>query len=387
MLNSINIALSINLPELSCVFALSQKHMLFKRSLLNELSITAVGGFMVLFGIVIAQRVAYYIGVAAKGSLASDAINTLLGFSMLRFLPMLLSLTIFLSVLLTLSRWHRDSEMVVWFSSGQGISSWIRPVLTFALPVVVLIAFLSLFVTPWATHKSEEFSDELKSRDELATISPGVFKESKQSDRVFFVESFDELGDVVKNIFVQSLQHQKLGVIVASRGHRMTAANGDSFLVMENGRRYQGKPDMPEFTITEFERYFIRIEPAQVEQEPPRTESKPSLELLQNHSPDNNAELQWRLALPISAFVLALLAVPLSFVDPRSGRSANMMMALLIYIVYNNLLSIMQAWLAQGKLDPVIGLWPVHLFFLLLTVYMFYRRLFQLPLIPRLWPK
>ncbi|HWV62168.1 MAG TPA: LptF/LptG family permease, partial [Oxalicibacterium sp.] len=117
--------------------------MLFKRSLLNELSITAVGGFMVLFGIVIAQRVAYYIGIAAKGSLASDAINNLLGFSMLRFLPMLLSLTIFLSVLLTLSRWHRDSEMVVWFSSGMSISSWVRPVLTFALPVVALIAFLS----------------------------------------------------------------------------------------------------------------------------------------------------------------------------------------------------------------------------------------------------
>ncbi|HEX5539358.1 MAG TPA: LptF/LptG family permease, partial [Methylophilaceae bacterium] len=178
-----------------------------------------------------------------------------------------------------------------------------------------------------------------------------------------------------------------LGIIVASRGYRTTAPNGDHFLVMENGRRYQGKPNMPEFTITEFERYYIRMEPNEVQPEPPRTESKPSLELLQNHSAPNNAELQWRLAMPISAFVLALLAIPLSFVDPRSGRSANLMLALLIYIIYNNLLSIMQAWLAQGKIEPVIGLWPVHLFFLLLMVYMFYRRLFQLPLIPRLWPK
>ena len=361
--------------------------MLFKRSLLNELAITAVGGFLVLFGIVIAQRVAYYIGVATKGSLASDAINTLLGFSMLRFLPMLLSLTIFLSVLLTLMRWHRDSEMVVWFSAGKGISSWIKPVLTFAVPVIVLIAFLSLFVTPWATHKGEDFSDQLKSRDELSTISPGVFKESRNADRVFFVESFDELGNVVKNIFVQSVQHQKLGIIVASRGYRSTAANGDNFLIMESGRRYEGTPNTPEFSTTEFERYAIRIEPAEVQQEPPRTEAKSSFELLQDHNPHNNAELQWRLAMPISAFVLVLLAVPLSFVDPRSGRSANFMLAVLIYIIYNNLLSIMQAWLAQGKLNPVVGLWPVHLFFLLLTVYMFYRRLFQLPLIPRLWRK
>lgn len=109
------------------------------------------------------------------------------------------------------------------------------------------------------------------------------------------------------------------------------------------------------------------------------------MELLNEHSLDSNAELQWRMAIPISAFVLILLAIPLSFVDPRSGRSANLMLALLIYIVYNNLLSIMQAWLTQGKISPIIGLWPVHAFFLLLTFWMFYRRLFQLPFLPRLW--
>jgi len=357
--------------------------MLFKRSLLQELASTAAGAFLILMGIVVAQRAAYYIGVAAKGSLASDAINTLLGFSMIKFQPMLLSLTLFLAVLLTLSRWHRDSEMVIWFSSGLGIASWIRPVLTFAMPIIIVIFGLSLFVTPWATHKGADFADQLKSRDELASISPGVFKESRSSDRVYFVESFDELGNVVKNIFVQTTQHQKLGIIVAAKGHRTTEGNGDNFLVMENGRRYEGKPNTPEFTTTHFERYSIRIEPAEVKQQLPSTQSKDSVELLKNHDPANNAELQWRMAIPISAFVLVLLAIPLSFVDPRSGRSANMMIAILIYIIYNNMLSIMQAWLAQGKLSPLVGLWPVHIFFLLLTVYMFYRRIFQLPMLPQ----
>lgn len=362
--------------------------MLFKRSLLQELVSTAIGGFVILVGIVIAQRVAYYIGVAAAGSLASDAINTLLGFSLLRFLPMLLSLTIFLSVLLTLSRWYRDSEMVVWFSSGMSISNWIRPVLMFSLPIIAMIALLSLFVTPWATHKSDDFRDQLKSRDELSSISPGVFKESRGSDRVYFVESFDEQGNIVKNIFVQSIQNQRLGIVVANEGSREVAANGDSFLVMKNGRRYEGKPNTSEFTTTEFERYAIRIQPAEVIQQPPSTQSKASLELLKNHTRGGIAEIQWRLAMPISAFILVLLAIPLSFVDPRSGRSANLMMAVMIYIIYNNLLSIMQAWVSQGKVDGIIGLWPVHLFFLLLTVFLFYRRLFGLTLLPSFsWPK
>lgn len=359
--------------------------MLFKRSLMQELVSTAAGAFLILVGIVVAQRVAYYIGIAASGSLASDAIQTLLGFSLIRFLPMLLSLSLFLAVLLTLSRWYRDSEMVVWFSSGKSLSSWIRPVISFALPIILVIGLLSLFVTPWATQKGAEFRDVLKSRDELATITPGVFKESRSADRVFFIESFDELGNIVKNIFVQSIQHQRLGIIVASKGYRQDVENGDSFLVMEDGRRYEGKPNTQEFSVTEFERYAIRIEPAEVKKSIPKTQEKDSIELFQSKTADGNAELQWRLAMPISAFVLVLLAIPLSFVDPRSGRSANLMLALLVYVIYNNMLSIFQAWVSQDKISLVIGLWPVHIFFLLLTIYMFYRRAFQQPLIPRLW--
>ena len=362
--------------------------MIFKRSLSQELLQTAIGAFTVLFGIVIAQRITYYIGIAANGSIASNAINTLLGFSMLKFLPMLLSLTIFLAVLLTLTRQHRDSEMVIWFSSGQGLSSWIRPVLTFSSPVIILIAFLSLFVTPWATNKSSDYKTQLQKQDELATITPGVFKESKQANRVYFVESFNKLGTTVKNIFIQSVQHQQLGVVVAKEGHREIMANHDNFLIMEQGRRYEGKPETSEFSSTTFEKYAIRLE-AKESKAPPVTaiQAVPSKVLLSEHSPINNAEIQGRIATPISALILVLLAIPLSFVDPRSGRSGNMAMAVLIYIVYNNMISITQAWLAQEKIIPVIGLWPVHLIFLALTIYLFYRRASQLPLIPSPWQK
>ena len=359
--------------------------MIFKRSLQQELLQTAFGAFAVLFGIVIAQRVTYYIGIAANGSIASNAINTLLGFSMLKFLPMLLSLTLFLSVLLTLTRQHRDSEMVVWFSSGMGLSSWIRPVLTFSIPVIILIAFLSLFVTPWATSKSAEYKTQLQRQDELATITPGVFKESKQSDRVYFVESFDKLGFYVKNIFIQSMQHQKLGIIVAAQGHREAMPNKDNFLIMDKGRRYEGKPGTAEFTSTTFEHYAIRLEAKEAKDTAPIViQAIPSTLPLKENSASNNAEIQGRIATPISALILVLLAIPLSFVDPRSGRSGNVAMAVLIYIVYNNMISITQALLSQGKLSPIIGLWPVHCAFLGLALYLFYRRAFQLPLMPSL---
>jgi lipopolysaccharide export system permease protein len=357
---------------------------IFKKSLSHELISTAGAMFLILIGIVISQRAGYLVRIAAKGWIPNDAITTMLGFNMIKFLPMILSLSIFLAVLLTLTRWHRDSEMVVWFSSGLGISNWIKPILNFAIPVVVVVTILSFFVMPWATQKGEDYRVQLKSRDEVASISPGVFKESNGGDRVYFVESFDELGNVVKNIFVQSNQHQKTGVIVASEGKREKVENGDNFLVLEKGRRYEGKPNTAEVSTTEFERYAIRVETKEVAREPDTTQAKSTQVLIQQATLADVAELQWRMAIPISALVLVLLAIPLSFVDPRAGRSLNVIFAIVIYVIYNNILSIFQAWITQGKINAMIGLWPVHLFFLALTFYMFYRRNHLLPLMPKL---
>ena len=358
--------------------------MLFRRSLLQELISTAAGAFLILVGIVVAQRAGNLIRLAAKGILPNDAITTMLGFNLVKFMPMILSLTLFLAVLMTLSRWYRDSEMVIWFSGGLSITSWIRPVLTFIAPIIAFIAILSLFVMPWAINQGEAYRTQLESRDDLASISPGVFKESSNGERVFFIESFDELGNIVKNIFVQSMQHQKLGIIVAAEGSRFVEKNGDHFLLMQNGRRYQGARGTAEFSTTEFKSYAIRVEAKEAKQEPPSTQSKSSRDLFKDKNSTNNAELQWRFAIPISALILSLLAIPLSALDPRAGRSANFAIALIIYIIYNNLLSIMQAWVAQGKWVGALGLWPVHLLFLSLTIYMFYRRTYQLPILPGL---
>ena len=357
---------------------------LFRRSLILELSSTAAGAFLILTGIVVAQRTGNLIRMASKGILPNDAIVTILGFNMIRFLPMILSLSLFLAILLTLSRWYRDSEMVIWFSAGLSIQSWIRPVFTFAAPVIVLIGFLSLFVTPWAVNKVEDYRTQLESRDDLSTINPGVFKESSHADRVFFIESFDELGNVVKNIFVQSMQHQKLGVIVASKGSRETKKNGDNFLLMEQGRRYQGTRGSAEFSTTEFEQYEIRVEATEAKREAPKTQSISSQMLLSDLNKANVAELQWRLSMPISALILALMAISLSALDPRAGRSANFALALVIYIIYINLLSIIQAWIAQGKISAMIGLWPIHFLFAILASYMIYQRSQQRPILPSL---
>lgn len=343
--------------------------------------------FLIILGIVVAQRAGNIVRQVSKGILPNDAIGTILTFSLVKLMPLMLSLAIFLAVLLTLTRWHRDSEMVIWMNAGLSLRQWVVPILRFITPIVLIISLLSLFVMPWATEKAEGYREQLKKRDELSSISPGAFKESNNGERIYFIESFDKLGYEVKNIFVQSRQHGKTGIITASRGSRYKAKSGDTYLVMHNGRRYEVIPNTLDVSTTEFERYDIRIETKETAPEAGTAQGKTTFGLMKDASLSDQAELHWRFAIPISTIVMVLLAIPLSFVDPRAGRSLNIMFAILIFIIYNNVLSIFQAWITQGRISAWVGLWPVHLCFILLGWYLYHRRKHLKPLIPDLFKR
>jgi len=244
--------------------------MLFKTSLKKELLTNSITALLILISIVMAQRITVYLRFATKGYIPNDSIKTILGLNLIKYSPLLLSLSIFLAVLLTLSRWYRDHEMIIWLSSGMSLAKIIKPITSFALPAVFMVAFLSLFLNPWAVRTADQYKSQLKSRDELSTLNPGTFKESKSSDRVFYVESFDELGSAVKNIFVQTKQHNKLGVVIANNGHREISNKGDNYIILQKGRRYEGIPNTKEFSTTEFDQYGILTAQQPVE---PYTES------------------------------------------------------------------------------------------------------------------
>jgi lipopolysaccharide export system permease protein len=131
----------------------------------------------------------------------------------------------------------------------------------------------------------------------------------------------------------------------------------------------------PSFRILEYERYAVRLETKEARGIERTPKNMPPLELLGLDLPRYRAELLWRLGMPLSAVVLALLAIPLSFVNPRAGRSANMLLAILVYVIYNNLLTISQGWVANGKLSFAVGVLVVHLLMLFLLPFLFYHRI------------
>lgn len=353
--------------------------MIFRRALQREFTQVAAAVFVALFAILITTVLIRLLGQAAGGRVPADAVMALIGFGALSEVPTVLTLTLFIAVLMSLSRSYRDSEMVVWFAAGVPLTAWIGPVLRFALPLVAVIAGGTLYLAPWAQHKSAEYKERLESRDDTQRVAPGVFRESAGARRVFFVETGAGEDGRVRNVFVSDERGGRLSVIASSRGYLHNDAEGRRFVVLEHGRRYDGEPGTPEYRVMEFERYDVQIEQNQLAAKPARTRTMTTAELLADPDARSRGELVGRIGTPIAAVLLALMAIPLSFVNPRAGRANNLLFALLTYLIYSNAISVCQSWVAQGRMNTFAGLLLPHLVVLALLALMFYRRLAVYP--------
>ena len=343
--------------------------MIFERSLVRELFNTASAIFIALLTIVLTIALVRVLGQAASGQVDNGAVLALIMFASLNNLPVLLQLTVFVTILLALTRSFRDSEMVVWQSSGLGLTRWLRPVMRFVVPVALIVGITSLFITPWANRQSSEFKARFEQRNEVARVTPGQFRESADGSKVFFVEGFDPSTASVQNVLVNSARDGKVSVIVSKTGHIERQENGDDFLIMNNGRRYEGTPGRPDYRIMEFERYGVKIESRSPDfSGDDSARIKSTTDLLAEGTLRAKGELVWRIGLMLSVLALGVLAIPLSFVNARAGRSANLIVALLVYFVYNNALNVMQSSTARGRLSFAVAWWLVHALVLALAV-------------------
>ncbi|WP_250499097.1 LPS export ABC transporter permease LptF [Caballeronia sp. GAWG1-5s-s] len=356
--------------------------MIFERSLQRELAYTAGAVFMVLLTIMLTTMMIRIVGFAAQGQVDPRDVVVLIGLTVIGYLAVMLIVTLFVSILFVLTRWYRDSEMVVWLASGVSQTQLIKPIAMFSTPIIILIIFFAFIGWPWSNQQSKLIKARFQQRDEVSLLAPGQFRESPSSHRVFFIEKMSPDQGHVENVFVTSTEGGKVNVIVSKNGHTETRADGDRFIVLEDGRRYDGTPGQPNFRIMEFARYGVKIMSHQVVNTPTTTGiSTP--DLLANPTKENLAEFAWRMGLPLIAINLMLLAIPLSYQNPRRSRTINLVMAVLIYLTYSNLLNVVQSWIEQGKLSFGVGIVGLHVLVLALVAFIFWLRVRNRPLFTR----
>lgn len=337
--------------------------MLYRRSFARELASVSAGVFVILLCIALVGQLVRFLSMAANGKLASEALWAMIGFAALRYAPVLIALTVFISILTVLTRFYRDHEMEVWLCAGISIRDWVRPVLIYSIPLALLAAGMSLAIVPWAEGVSSLYREQIKTREDTSLIAAGLFKEFRNADRIYFVEYFSPTTGNAKNIFVQDNPNHKTRVVRSEEGRQIMDAQGDRWLVLLRGKAYEWLGPDQGYRAMSFAQSSLHIASAEAQVKDTSVRSAASLQLLHSQDHGQQAELAWRLSWPITTVILSLLAIPLSAYNPRAGRLTNLIFAVLIYFIYNNFLGVAEAWVAQGRLPSWIGLWPVHVAF------------------------
>ena len=333
--------------------------MVFDSSLRKDLARNFVATVVVLVTIVMTILLIRTLGQASRGSINPSEVLLIMGFSLLSQLTTVLALSLFISVIATFSRMYSDSEMVIWFTSGRGTLAFVRPLLRFAWPVLLATSLLAMFAWPWSNRQIQDLQQRYDRRGDVERVAPGLFQESAGGKRVFFIDKDSPDQSTGTNVFI-STQDKGVETTTTARQGRIEWRGSDRFLTLERGEQWLREPEQDRFRWTRFEHYDLLIDPRAVNTNPVLASRHiPTLTLLGDLTPVNQGELSWRFGLGLCALNFVLLALPLSAVNPRRGRSYQFALALLVFVLYYNFVNVGQNWVSQGR----FGLLPWLLMF------------------------
>ncbi len=355
-------------------------------ALIREILFTSGGVSLIILSIFLVVRLVSFLQLAASGDIPVNAVLLLLGLKLVTNLDAILPMMIYVSMLMVLARWNRDNEMVVLSACGFGPRQLLRPMSAVALISVLLIGLFSTYLSPLSIRVSAQILQEYRSRSEVSGIVPGVFTETRNGLGVYYVESFDKEHDRYLNVFIYDAKPDRDGVVVAQYAHKeFDPVSEDFFLVLDNGTRYEGRPGDVRYRVISFERYSYRLPHQQSRRVVVPIKGMPTWQVFTSEKPRLVLEWHWRVSKPFSLLVLVLFALTFSFVDGRKSRMPSLFLAIGMYFIYANAIGFVTASIKSGAHLPAYLLWLVHGVFLLLAIFMFYRRAHNRSLLPRLW--
>ncbi|QMU61363.1 MAG: LPS export ABC transporter permease LptF [Gammaproteobacteria bacterium] len=341
----------------------------------KELAQTFAGVSIVLLLVIVGQSFVSLLAKVMKGKLPADVVVSMLGLGILKSAILLIPFALLLTIMLSLGRLYRDSEIYAIKASGIGSRSLLRYASLLFIPLIIFLLYLSVFSAPWAEQQIEIIKQKAGGFTDIYSLTPGQFIESNQGNWVVFVEQSDRESGEVKNIFIYDRRDGNVAIETAQYAEQKNLAElGGESLILKKGQRYEGTPGEGGFTLLSFNQHAIRIPEFDLNMDNQNPEFKSTAELLKSKQLPDIAEFQWRISVPIAAVLLALLAFPLSVTSPRQGRFAGLAIAIVIYLIYSNLLILAETWVADGKLPLMPGMFVVHAGMLVLVIVLSMRQ-------------
>ena len=337
--------------------------MIIVRYLTRETVKSQIAVLFVLFLVFISQKFIRILADATEGSIPSDLIVTLLGLYMPSMALLMLPLSLYIGILLTFGRLYAESEITVMNATGIGNKFLIQAALWLAIITGSVAAFNALWLAPWSVEKTEQLMEQVKADSGLDLLVKGQFQAAPDGQGVVFVNDITNSGSRLDKVFVAQLSARdtlRPSVMVADRGYVSELPDGRQVLDLKEGTRYEGIPTRLDYSITQFEDYQALIGQRAVREQARDWDALSTIELMQRPELAAKAEFQWRMSLVLCIPLLTMIVVPLSAVNPRQGRFAKLVPAVLIYLAYFLAISAAKSAVEDGGLPPYIGLWAIN---------------------------
>ena len=351
--------------------------MIIFRYLCRELLTVTFAVSLILLMVLISGRFVKYLAQAVAGDLEPTVIFAIIGYRVPGFLELTLPLAFFLAVLLTLGRLYVENEMSVLRACGFSERQMLGYVMSVAVVIALLVGWLSLSVSPTGAQKYTSLLNAQKDKSSLDKLQPKKFYSLKEGEAVVYAEAVGEqaeLGQVflATQIGSEEARDRRLALTLAMTGGQKQSEDGSSrYLILNQGVRVEGVPGQAQFQLTRFDEYGTRVE--EIKKAPKfEIDALATGQLFGSSDLSHQAALHWRMAIPVLVLLVSLMAVPLSRTNPRQGRFAKLLPAVLLYFTYLVLLNGVRGAVEAGKVQAVVGFSAVHGLFVLVALVLLY---------------
>ena len=338
--------------------------------------------FFILGLVVFGNRIVLTVQESFERGIPLQELMPLVSFNMIRDVTLILTLSLFLAIILSISQLYKNSEAIVMNSMGLGDKHFVVFIQPTVLLTFIIITFLTIYAVPWAKQQKNIVEEETKNASEFSFITKGEFEEFKQGDIVFYAsesKTLDTLGEQnLEEIFIYSTNEEKPMIVLASEARKyIDPRTNSTYLRLKDGIRYQGIPSDENISILNFELYDLEIISGELQKSLAiytKIEGKSTVDLIKAGGSYANAELQWRLSQPITVLILSFFGIFLGKTSPRGGKGVNLLIGIIVFMLYNNGLLVAKRAIELGQINLLTGFLGVHLLVLMLLILLYQFR-------------
>jgi lipopolysaccharide export system permease protein len=339
------------------------------RYLVRETLKSQLAILFILLLIFFCQKLVRILGAAVDGDIPTNLVLSLLGLGIPEMAQLILPLSLFLGLLMTLGKLYTESEITVMHACGLSKAVLVKAAMILALFTGAVAAVNVMWAGPWSSRHQDEVLSEAKANPGMAALAQGQFQQASDGSAVLFIESVN--GKRFQDVFLAQLRpkgNARPSVVVADSGELSQQKDGSQVVTMNQGTRFEGTAMLRDFRITDFKNYQAIVGHQAVTSDPDDTEQMDMRTLWHTQTDRARAELHWRFTLVATVFIMALMVVPLSVVNPRQGRVLSMLPAMLLYLVFFLVQTSIKSNGGKGKMDPMIWMWGINLLYFALAV-------------------